>query len=112
MLALVLYIFDDPWNFRPGNRKHTVSILPGEIAHIFEFTVNPERRVALQILRGLAWRNCGWGADESMDVFFHAADLNRRHFMLAGNAAKVSPNAFFNLRIYPIDAVLRAENDV
>ena len=47
-----------------------------------------------------------------MDMVINAAYLMRMHFVLAADPANVFPNASFDFRTDPIDAVLSAKNDV
>ena len=45
-------------------------------------------------------------------MILHPADLQRRHFVVLGNAAEIGPNSLLVLGFNPGHAILGAENDV
>src|SRR2546428_13923017 len=74
--------------------------------------MNAFRRIALQKLRDLAWRESWRRKNESMNVIFDTADLERGHLVLSCDAAYVRPDASFDCRYNPRLAVLGAEGKV
>ena len=63
-------------------------------------------------MNDLARGNDGLRHDQRMRMIGHTADLKCSHRMSPRNAADVLPYALFDLWLYPLFAMLGAENDV
>jgi hypothetical protein len=112
VLALVRDILDDLGQLRPAHRECPVAVLPTEMSQVRKCVMNPFARPALEQLQGLADCKSRRDADDKVNMIFDAADLQGLHVIPAGDAAKIFPDALFDILANPAFAVFGAENQV
>lgn len=91
MLALMLNVMYDLGEIRFADSEGSVSILPGKTTRIRELFVNPFRRIAFEKLGDLTWREDSRSRHYDVNVVFNPANLQRRHSVLARDAAEIGP---------------------
>src|SRR5690349_623524 len=92
MLLLLRNVTSNHLHLRKADRKHTITILPSELAQCGFFFFNPEGGAPFEFLDHIRHRSGAGQAGKKVDMVFHPADDKRLAIELVEDATQIAMN--------------------